>query len=331
MASSEAPAHRHPRLPGGAAARRDRPGGGVRGRRRARRRRRLHGRGGRQGPRARSRPAAAATRWSPKTTTARCRGPIDTLVVAGGFGVAEAENDADLIRWIRSAARRSRRVTSVCSGSFLLAAGRSARGQDRHHPLGLDRRAGPPPPRAQGRSQADLRPRRGRLDVGGRHLRHGPLPGAGGGGPGARDRAGGRSLAGALPPAARRPGPVQLPSVVAARRAPAAPRAPVVDRRQPRRRPASRVARRAGRDEPAQLRPLLPARDRDDTRRPTSRCFEWSGPVSCSRKPRIPSSSSPPSCGFGTPETMRRAFARRVGSSPAEYRARFRRNPTPVA
>ena len=57
----------------------------------------------------------------PKTTTARCRGPIDTLVVAGGFGVAEAENDAELIRWIRSAARRSRRVTSVCSGSFLLA------------------------------------------------------------------------------------------------------------------------------------------------------------------------------------------------------------------
>ncbi len=58
----------------------------------------------------------------PRTTTARCRGPIDTLVVAGGFGVAKAEKDAELIRWIRSAARRSRRVTSVCSGAFLLAA-----------------------------------------------------------------------------------------------------------------------------------------------------------------------------------------------------------------
>jgi transcriptional regulator GlxA family with amidase domain len=57
----------------------------------------------------------------PKTTTARCRGPIDTLVVAGGFGVVKAEDDAELIRWIRSAARRSRRVTSVCSGAFLLA------------------------------------------------------------------------------------------------------------------------------------------------------------------------------------------------------------------
>jgi transcriptional regulator GlxA family with amidase domain len=29
--------------------------------------------------------------------------------------------------------------------------------------------------------------------------------------------------------------------------------------------------------------------------------------------------------GFGTPETMRRAFARRVGVPPAEYRARFTR------
>jgi transcriptional regulator GlxA family with amidase domain len=28
--------------------------------------------------------------------------------------------------------------------------------------------------------------------------------------------------------------------------------------------------------------------------------------------------------GFGTPETLRRAFARRVGASPTEYRDRFR-------
>jgi transcriptional regulator GlxA family with amidase domain len=29
-------------------------------------------------------------------------------------------------------------------------------------------------------------------------------------------------------------------------------------------------------------------------------------------------------CGFGTPETMRRAFHRRLGVSPGEYRSRFR-------
>ncbi|MDQ1434860.1 MAG: hypothetical protein QOF59_1676, partial [Actinomycetota bacterium] len=28
--------------------------------------------------------------------------------------------------------------------------------------------------------------------------------------------------------------------------------------------------------------------------------------------------------GFGTPETLRRAFARRVGASPTDYRDRFR-------
>src|SRR3954451_19250775 len=56
----------------------------------------------------------------PKTTTARNRGPIDTLIVTGGTGARAAEADFELIRWIRSPPRRSRRVTSVCSGSFLL-------------------------------------------------------------------------------------------------------------------------------------------------------------------------------------------------------------------
>jgi len=58
----------------------------------------------------------------PATTTGRCRGPIDTLIVAGGFGVQDAVADELLVGWVRSAARRSRRVTSVCSGAFLLAA-----------------------------------------------------------------------------------------------------------------------------------------------------------------------------------------------------------------
>lgn len=50
-----------------------------------------------------------------------CRGTIDTLVVAGGVGVREAARDERLISWLRLAARRSRRVTSVCTGAFLLA------------------------------------------------------------------------------------------------------------------------------------------------------------------------------------------------------------------
>jgi transcriptional regulator GlxA family with amidase domain len=48
-------------------------------------------------------------------------GPIDTLVVVGGTGTLEAVRDERLVAWIATAARRSRRVTSVCSGAFLLA------------------------------------------------------------------------------------------------------------------------------------------------------------------------------------------------------------------
>jgi transcriptional regulator GlxA family with amidase domain len=54
-------------------------------------------------------------------TLAECTGPIDTLIVAGGDAVREAVNDGALVSWLRAAATRSRRVTSVCSGAFLLA------------------------------------------------------------------------------------------------------------------------------------------------------------------------------------------------------------------
>jgi len=47
---------------------------------------------------------------------------IDTLVVAGGSGVDAALHDAALVSWIAAAGARARRVTSVCSGVFLLAA-----------------------------------------------------------------------------------------------------------------------------------------------------------------------------------------------------------------
>ncbi|TMR15334.1 GlxA family transcriptional regulator [Nonomuraea turkmeniaca] len=47
---------------------------------------------------------------------------VDTLVVAGGTGVDQARHDPMLIAWIRAAAADARRVTSVCSGVFLLAA-----------------------------------------------------------------------------------------------------------------------------------------------------------------------------------------------------------------
>ncbi|MCW2992405.1 MAG: cdhR [Solirubrobacterales bacterium] len=57
----------------------------------------------------------------PLTSFAEHAGPLDTLMVAGGLGVSEAQRDPELLAWVRAAAGRSRRVTSVCSGAFILA------------------------------------------------------------------------------------------------------------------------------------------------------------------------------------------------------------------
>ena len=57
----------------------------------------------------------------PDRPLAGCRGPLDTLVVAGGGGVEDAERDEQLVAWVARAASRSRRVASVCTGAFLLA------------------------------------------------------------------------------------------------------------------------------------------------------------------------------------------------------------------
>ena len=57
----------------------------------------------------------------PGGTISGSQGPIDTLMIAGGGGVLQAEEDEELVDWIKEAAGRSRRITSVCSGAFLLA------------------------------------------------------------------------------------------------------------------------------------------------------------------------------------------------------------------
>jgi transcriptional regulator GlxA family with amidase domain len=49
-------------------------------------------------------------------------GGIDTLVVAGGGGVGQACREPALVSWLTAAGAGARRVTSVCSGVFLLAA-----------------------------------------------------------------------------------------------------------------------------------------------------------------------------------------------------------------
>ena len=53
---------------------------------------------------------------------------IDTLVVAGGSGVDVARHHRALVAWVAAAGAGARRVTSVCSGVFLLAAAGLASG-----------------------------------------------------------------------------------------------------------------------------------------------------------------------------------------------------------
>jgi transcriptional regulator GlxA family with amidase domain len=47
---------------------------------------------------------------------------LDTLLVAGGEGVEAASEDPAVVDWVRERAAQARRVASVCTGAFLLAA-----------------------------------------------------------------------------------------------------------------------------------------------------------------------------------------------------------------
>ena len=50
------------------------------------------------------------------------RGHIDTLIVAGGYGIFDIIEDAEFVRSLQRAAKKSRRVGSICTGAFALAA-----------------------------------------------------------------------------------------------------------------------------------------------------------------------------------------------------------------
>src|SRR4051794_5783259 len=45
---------------------------------------------------------------------------IDTVIVVGGEGTAQAMFDEALLGWLRAVAPRCRRIASVCSGTFIL-------------------------------------------------------------------------------------------------------------------------------------------------------------------------------------------------------------------
>lgn len=60
-------------------------------------------------------------RVTPDRSLGAVRGPLDTLIVAGGSGVHEAAGAPGTVRRVRDLADRARRTASVCTGAFLLA------------------------------------------------------------------------------------------------------------------------------------------------------------------------------------------------------------------
>jgi transcriptional regulator GlxA family with amidase domain len=261
---------------------------------------------------------------APIRTTAQCRGPIDTLVVAGGFGVYEAVEDEALVGWIRGAADRSRRVTSVCSGSFLLARAGLLDGKRatthwsscaelarRHPEVTVD-----PNPifvhdgevwtSAGVTAGMDLSLALVEDDLG-------------------RDVA--LEVARWLVLFLQRPGgQAQFSSHLAAQ---VADRAPLRDLQ-------AWIADHLDHDlrvealaERAAMSPRNFARSfrREIGLTPAAyvETLRVERARQCLEQDSDPIDSVAGRCGFGTPETMRRAFARRVGIAPADYRARFRR------
>lgn len=47
--------------------------------------------------------------------------PIDTVVLPGGAGIAAARADAELLAWVKTVATQARRIVTVCTGAFLAA------------------------------------------------------------------------------------------------------------------------------------------------------------------------------------------------------------------
>ncbi len=65
--------------------------------------------------------SSSGLRIETDVSLSRCRRPIDTLIVAGGEGARTAAEDPKVKDAVVALASRSRRVASVCTGAFVLA------------------------------------------------------------------------------------------------------------------------------------------------------------------------------------------------------------------
>ncbi len=251
------------------------------------------------------------------------RGPVDTLVVVGGEGAFAAAREPAFVRAVSGLARRSRRVTSVCTGAFVLAAaglldGKRAtthwsacdRMTERHPEIDVERdsifvRDGNVWTSAGVTAGMDLALALVADDMG-------------------HDVA--RAVARQLVMYVQRPGgQAQFSAQLSAQRA----------SRDPLRELQSWIGEHPAEDHcverlaaRASMSPRHFARVFRDEAGCTPAVFVEQVRVEVVR--RLLETTSEPvdaialSAGFGTPETLRRAFARRVGTNPTEYRDRFR-------
>lgn len=259
-----------------------------------------------------------APHWAFATAPAR----VDTLVVAGGRGSRDAAADPATIEWIVRCARRARRTASVCTGAFPLAAAGLLDG----------RRA-----TTHWSAAAELARLYPRVSVDPQpiYLRDGDTWTSAGVTAGMDlalalveedlDREAALAIARHLVLFLRRPGnQSQFSATLAAQ--------------EPSREPLREVRRHVVEHPGADLSVQALAELAHMSPRHFARCFRAETGVTPARyvesvrleaarraleDSQVPVAAIASACGFGTAETMRRAFLRSLAVAPAEYRRRF--------
>lgn len=267
-------------------------------------------------------PTSSGLQIAPSFGFAEAPGRIDTLIVAGGPGSREAGSDPLTVEWIATASRRARRTASVCTGAFLLAAAGLLDG----------RRAATHWSAAA--ELARLYPSV-RVDPEPIYLRDGNVWTSAGVTAGMDlalalveedlDREAALTIARHLVLFLRRPGNQSQFSATLAAQEPS---------REPLREVRRHIVEHPGADlsvqalaERAHMSPRHFARSfRAETGVTPARYVE-SVRLEAARRAledtRVPVAEIAVACGFGTAETMRRAFLRALAVAPAEYRRRF--------
>jgi len=247
---------------------------------------------------------------------------IDTLIVAGGYGSFQAAADAELIGWLAHAARGARRTASVCTGAFLLAqAGLLDGCRAATHWASADELARRHPAVAVDPEPIFLRDGQVWTSAGvtaGMDLALAMVEED-------LDREVALTIARHLVLFLRRPGNQSQFSAT-------------LVTQQPRREPLREVQRHAVENPAADLSVQEMAARAHMSPRHFARSFRAEVGVTparyvervrleaarrCLEETRESVNAVAASCGFGTPETMRRVFLRALGVGPAEYRRRF--------